>query len=89
MKALDLRVTGQVQGVAFRAWARDEALKLGVGGWVRNEPDGSVTARAEGSADAVDAFERALHEGPGAADVRDVTATPAKPEGLDGFEIRH
>ena len=88
MKALDLRITGRVQGVAYRAWARDEALKLGVAGWVRNEDDGSVTARAEGAEDAVSAFQRALHEGPGASDVREVTATPAEPEGATGFEIR-
>jgi acylphosphatase len=39
-----VRVTGRVQGVAYRAWAADAARGLGLSGWVRNEDDGSVTA---------------------------------------------
>ena len=88
MKAYDLRITGRVQGVAFRAWTRDEALKRGIAGWVRNEDDGSVSARAEADEAVLADFVRALHEGPGAADVRDVSQTPAEPEGQSGFEIR-
>ncbi len=42
--ALRARITGRVQGVAFRAWTRSEAKQRGLSGWVRNESDGSVRA---------------------------------------------
>ncbi len=88
MKAYDLRITGRVQGVAFRAWTRDEALKRGVAGWVRNETDGSVAAHVEADEATLADFVRALHDGPGAADVRDVIQTSSDPTGVTGFEIR-
>src|SRR4051812_25064600 len=68
-KAVDVTVTGRVQGVSFRAYAEQQAARLGVAGWVRNEPDGSVAVHVEGDADAVDAFVRWAHEGPGLARV--------------------
>ena len=46
--AVDLVVVGRVQGVGFRAYAEREATALGLAGWVRNEPDGTVVAHAEG-----------------------------------------
>ena len=45
---MDVVVTGRVQGVFFRAAMREQADRLGVTGWVRNEPDGSVRAHLEG-----------------------------------------
>ena len=56
MKAVQARVTGQVQGVAFRWHTQERAQQLGVVGWVRNEVDGSVLVHAEGEDDAVDAL---------------------------------
>lgn len=53
MKRLHLRITGLVQGVFFRAHTRQEARRLGLGGWVRNRADGSVEAVAEGPEDAL------------------------------------
>ncbi len=47
-KAIILRVTGRVQGVGFRYYAQKKALELGVNGYVRNRPDGSVYIEAEG-----------------------------------------
>ena len=52
--AADVVVTGRVQGVFFRAAMREQADRLGVTGWVRNEPDGSVRAHLEGPDGAVD-----------------------------------
>ena len=52
--AVDLVVTGHVQGVFFRASMREQADRLGVTGWVRNEPDGTVHAHLEGAPEAVD-----------------------------------
>ena len=48
-RAVRVRIAGRVQGVNFRAWTRDEAERLGLDGWVRNEADGSVTALLAGS----------------------------------------
>ncbi|TIO71435.1 MAG: acylphosphatase, partial [Mesorhizobium sp.] len=48
------RISGKVQGVSYRVWARDEAVRLGLTGWVRNEHDGSVTALIAGADAAID-----------------------------------
>jgi acylphosphatase len=73
------RVTGRVQGVGFRAWVRDEARILGLTGWVRNEPDGSVAALLAGSDIQVARMLEALRDGPPAASVSRVTSEPASP----------
>jgi acylphosphatase len=70
------RVVGRVQGVGFRWWARRQARELGLGGWVRNEADGSVVVHAVGPTDALDRLAAALHEGPSAARVQRVEAIP-------------
>ena len=87
--AAKIHVTGHVQGVYFRAWTRAEARRLGLDGWVRNEPDGSVTALIAGPRQSVDAMIALLHRGPPDAVVAkltveeaDVTEVPA------GFTIR-
>jgi acylphosphatase len=82
-----LRITGHVQGVAYRAWTRAQAEKLGLTAWVRIEGDGSVTALIHGPAEAVDAMITACHVGPGAADVRDVQVTEATSPATTGFAI--
>lgn len=87
--AAHVRVTGRVQGVAFRAWTRGAARALGLRGWVRNRDDGSVEAVIAGPEAAVEEMLTAMGEGPGAARVTDVWAEPADPAGvLPGFEIR-
>jgi len=67
-----VRVTGQVQGVCFRYYARHEAERLGINGWVKNLPDGSVEALICGSASQRDAMRAWLAHGPPAAEVRKV-----------------
>ena len=86
---MDLTVTGRVQGVSFRAYAEREAARLGVAGWVRNEPDGSVAIHAEGDEDAVEAFVRWAHDGPRFARVDHVDARPAADSGGTGFSVRY
>jgi acylphosphatase len=49
-KCLHARVYGRVQGVAFRGYTRREAVRLGLSGWVRNLPDGTVEVMFEGTA---------------------------------------
>lgn len=87
-EARQFRITGRVQGVAFRAWTQRRALALGLRGWVRNEADGSVTALMAGpKADMTTMFSD-LGEGPAAASVATVESDPADPlEVPDGFEI--
>jgi acylphosphatase len=65
-------ISGRVQGVGFRYFARDAALREGVTGWVRNLPDGTVEARIEGEREAVTRVERALRVGPRGARVDEV-----------------
>ena len=86
--ATDLTVTGRVQGVSFRAAAAQEAERLGVAGWVRNEPDGSVALYAEGEADAVEAFVRWLYDGPRFARVHHVDARPSQDGGAADFRVQ-
>ena len=75
--AISARITGRVQGVAFRAWTRSEAKRRGLSGWVHNEPDGSVRALIMGPADGVDEMLRALNKGPLAARVTEVLSESA------------
>jgi acylphosphatase len=70
------RVRGRVQGVGFRWWTQRTGSALGLGGHVRNLSDGSVEVHAAGPGDALDAFERALHEGPPGSRVSSVEAIP-------------
>lgn len=77
MKAVRVRVAGRVQGVGFRDWTRREAIGLGLVGWVRNEPDGDVTALLAGPAVTVSTMIERLWQGPKFASVSDVNAEPA------------
>jgi acylphosphatase len=82
-------VSGRVQGVGFRYFARRVATRLGISGWVRNLPDGAVEAVADGSPDALARFQEELRSGPTLAVVERVRATDGDPtEALAGFEIR-
>jgi acylphosphatase len=65
-------IHGLVQGVFFRASTRDEAIRLGVGGWVRNLPDGRVQALFEGEKKKVEEIIGWCHKGPSGARVRKV-----------------
>ena len=81
-------ISGRVQGVGFRWFAESAAAREGLHGWVRNLPDGRVEAEAEGDADAVDRFERALRHGPPAARVETVDVDAVVPTGRDtGFSV--
>jgi acylphosphatase len=89
MRAIRARVTGRVQGVFFRASTVREARLLGLQGWVRNRPDGSVEVWAQGPDPALDRLERFLARGPSGALVEAVASdlVEADPE-LAGFSVR-
>jgi acylphosphatase len=72
-------ISGRVQGVGFRFFARDAARVDGIRGVVRNLDDGTVEIHAEGDAEAVLRFERAIRRGPRGARVDDVLVEPAPP----------
>lgn len=74
-----IRVSGRVQGVGYRAALREVAERLGVAGWVRNRADGSVEAVAHGRAEAVDALVDWARRGPPGSRVLDVQITPCDP----------
>ena len=74
IERVELRIRGRVQGVSFRAYAREEARRLGLVGWVQNMPDGSVQAVAEGPRAALERFVAWCHEGSPSASVQDVQA---------------
>lgn len=67
--AVELRVYGRVQGVAFRDSTRRAAQRLGVCGFVRNEADGSVFVHAEGEAASVERLAEWCRRGPSSASV--------------------
>lgn len=64
-----LLITGLVQGVFYRASFEQQALGLGLRGWVRNRSDGSVEAEVDGDAAAIEAIIQWSHQGPPAARV--------------------
>lgn len=87
MHHVKIRVTGKVQNVSFRDSARTEAINLGINGFARNEPDGSVYIEAEGSDQAVNEFMKWCETGPRNAVVEDIFHSHNQPVGHDGFRI--
>ncbi len=83
--AVRVRIEGRVQGVGFRYWVLDEAVVLGLDGWVRNRFDGSVEALFAGPAEAVREMVRRCHEGPPVARVTTVHESPEDGEIGPGF----
>lgn len=80
-------VRGLVQGVAFRHHTKVRARELGLVGWVRNLPDGTVEVRAEGESAAVDELMRWLRTGPPSARVEGVDHEPGTAEFPGRFEV--
>ncbi|MBI2888610.1 MAG: acylphosphatase [Candidatus Liptonbacteria bacterium] len=87
-KCCTLRIQGDVQGVGFRVEARKAAERLGIAGFVRNEPDGSVFIAAEGSATSVEAFVAWCSRGPRGARVIRVQEEECPAGDFRTFEIR-
>ncbi len=82
-------VRGRVQGVGFRWFVEREAQLLGIAGWVRNHPDGSVEVLALGSREQLMELRSRLSEGPRAARVDSVDESEAEPvEKLNSFQVR-
>ncbi len=82
------RVTGRVQGVFYRASTQARAQELGLSGWVRNCPDGSVELEASGDAEALQQLEAWLWQGPERAQVSAVEVAAVTGAPTMGFEVR-
>jgi acylphosphatase len=80
-------VRGRVQGVGFRFFAERAARQLGIRGWVRNLPDGTVETAAEGEDPAVTEYLDRLQRGPLGSRVDGVEVEPLEPRGFASFEI--
>lgn len=72
MKQADINITGRVQGVFFRSEAQNTAKELGISGWVKNEPDGSISMLAQGEEDSLNAFLTWCKSGPEGAEVKNI-----------------
>jgi len=81
-------ISGHVQGVGYRAFARQAARTLGATGWARNLANGDVEVHANGTPSQLDDLESRLRQGPRWGEVRAVTATEAPVSGDSAFEIR-
>ncbi len=89
MKATRFLIDGAVQGVGYRYFARRAALELGIRGFVRNLPDGTVEALAAGAAEAIRAFAERLRQGPRGSRVDSIESWEIESiEEVTGFEIR-
>jgi acylphosphatase len=89
-EAWEFTITGRVQGVGFRYFTQREALALGLRGWVKNMPDGSVRLQAAGDSASLEALREALRRGPphGRVDHLDEERLPDhQAEHLTPFEI--
>ncbi|MFN2387423.1 MAG: acylphosphatase [Thermoanaerobaculia bacterium] len=80
-------VSGRVQGVGFRFFASRAARELGVKGWVRNLPDGSVESVVEGAEEAVAGYLERLRQGPRGGRVTSLAEEERAPQGFSSFEI--
>ena len=78
-------VSGRVQGVFYRASAREQAMSFGLAGYAKNLPNGDVEVVACGTAHALDALERWLRQGPPAARVEAVSREALPEQELHGF----
>ena len=78
LMALHVRIRGEVQGVFFRRWVQEQAIRRGLRGWVRNRSDGTVEAVFSGEMSTVRELAKACHQGPPKAKVRQVVQIPGE-----------
>jgi acylphosphatase len=87
MKTIRLTIKGKVQGVFYRATAKDVAGLLGIKGWVKNLPDNNVEIRATGSEEILQKFTDWCKQGPPKARVTEVIVEELSPEEFNSFRI--
>ena len=87
MKTVRLTIKGKVQGVFYRATAKDVAEQLGIKGWVKNRPDKNVEIKATASEEILQNFIDWCKQGPPKAKVDDVIIEELSLEEFNGFSI--
>lgn len=88
MRAVDVRVDGEVQGVGYRFGALRRADELELSGWVSNEANGQVTAHVEGLGHRIDKMLEWMREGTKWSHVSRVDAEDVVVQGIEGFTLR-
>ena len=87
MPTIHLIIEGKVQGVFFRATARDVAEELGITGWIRNTEEGTVEATLSGAREQLNEFVKWSKKGPERAVVTDVKVTEKEEEKFESFRV--
>ena len=87
VKHINIRITGKVQGVSFRAITKVVADQMGVRGMIKNENDDSVYIEAEGDDTSLEVFLEWCNEGPDRAKVEHVEVSPGQLKNYRNFEI--
>ena len=85
MRAVRVVISGRVQGVWYRGWTVDQALKRNLDGWVRNRDDGTVEALFAGEQEDIDDMIESCWDGPSMARVVNVEVSPVDPPEYRGF----
>ncbi len=88
MKTNQILISGKVQGVYFRASAKQQAQNLGVVGYVKNQQDGTVLLEVEGDDDAVGQMVTWCKQGPALARVKDVEVKQELAKNFVSFDIK-
>jgi len=87
-KAVRMIARGRVQGVGFRFFVRENASRLGLGGWVKNRADGAVEIHAEGRKDVLDELIGKVKRGPTFGHISDLSVDWIEPTGnYTSFDI--
>ena len=88
METVHLVIKGKVQGVYYRASAKEKANELGIKGWIKNTPGGNVEVMAGGDKEQLEKFIQWCWEGPKHAEVSEVIVTMAEGENFNDFSIK-
>ena len=87
LKQLNIRVFGKVQGVWFRKSVKDQAERIGISGFVMNEPDGTIFIVAKGNSEQLDEFITYCKQGPEQAVVKNIHIEEEQVKDLEDFKI--
>ncbi len=88
IEAVHIIVHGRVQGVQFRAGTKEKAAQLGILGWVKNRPEGTVEIHAEGEKSKLDNFIAWCRQGTPSANMTSVDLNSISLQNFTSFEIR-
>ena len=91
MESFRFLVYGKVQGVFYRKFVADKLRRMGIRGYVRNLPDGSVEVVVRATEEELEAIRRILEEGSPMSEVEEIVEEPLEEDDLiyEGFEIRY